>query len=686
MKNSDRLEKVETGSSSNRRDFLKSTGMLTGGSMLGSLIASPLLANINSSGTKDGRQDIFYCDMIGEEVKSELSYWESLLFRCYQGIVNRHSAKVYFNTYERGIFLDWYKKYGHLNFKKFGDPYALLNELGWEGVNGYVVVDPLAPESINIAANYASLENLLPVTEELLKGKKLPGLAVRRDLREAVNGIKFRNLNRLETYQWVYENQWPDASRDLVTILSGAEYKNGKLETNFYTSNNSRDYPVAERALFFDLSSNPTHKEEYALKDKILSELNPHATVWGWHGARDSEHQHISQMSKHGKIAVGGANVVPNFSFHSRVKVENGVKNFKKRNIEKKIDKSLKDKIYLAFILSDGDSLNHLLRNAHGGQWLSKERGKIPFNWEMQTKLADIGPGILDYFQATATENDHFVASASGMGYTFPGFMPADKLKSHLYATKPYLQKTGLSSLVVLNSYRSLTEEKMAIYNEALGPDITGIVQGYTRAPGMERMYGSSKEDGKISDYMVWLSNALPIAHTDTVEDMEEYLNLLAKRRTQRPLFVPIHIPRSYFKYPDMVKLMGRLDENTFEATDCNSFFARFAAARTNQIGLNLPEYFMPESVVLRNGRFNKIFVRLQNFGDEKVEARVHLKLTCEAWTDPSTSSQTLEIEGKDQAEIGLTVNLRNKEGRGKGELEYLVNNNSVIKIPVSFI
>jgi len=623
--------------------------------------------------------------MIGEIVREEQAYWESLMFRCYQGLANRDSAKVFLNSYKKGTFLEWYKKYDHLDFVKFDNPYSLLNEQGWDFIKGYVIVDPSAPDSINVAANYASLENLLPVTEKLLKGGKLPDLEVKHDLREPFKGLRLRNLNRLETYQWVFENQWPDANHDLVSIVSGATYNNGELETNFYTSNNSRDYAVAERALFFDLSSNPAHKEEYALKDKILSEMSPHSIVWGWHVDRDSEHQHIGQMSRHGKIAVGGANVVPNFSFHSRVKIDKGVENFRNFNIKKKVDTTLKDKVYLAVVLSDGDSLNHLLRNAHGGQWLMEDRGKVPFNWEMQTKLADLGPGILDYFQATATENDHFVASASGFGYTFPDFMPEDKLKSHLYATKPYLRKTGMNSLVVLNSYRSLTKEKMAIYNEALGPDITGIVQGYTRAPGMECLYGSYSDE-KTSDYMAWLSTALPIAHTDTIEDMEDYLNLLAERRTERPLFVPIHIPRSYFRYSDIVKLMNRLDDNIFEALDYNSFFTKFARARTNKVGLNVPEYFMPEPVTLKNGRLNKIFVRLQNFGENKSEALVQLKLTCDAWSDPVTTSRTVDIEGKDQTEIGLNLSLRKKDGKGEGQLEYLVDNNTAIKIPVRFI
>ena len=35
------------------------------------------------------------------------------------------------------------------------------------------------------------------------------------------------------------------------------------------------------------------------------------------------------------------------------------------------------DLVYLTFVMSDGDSLNHISRNAHGGQWLFDERGEV---------------------------------------------------------------------------------------------------------------------------------------------------------------------------------------------------------------------------------------------------------------------------------------------------------------------
>ncbi|MDT0642761.1 GxGYxYP family putative glycoside hydrolase [Zunongwangia sp. F363] len=682
MSNSDNKS---TFTGNNRRDFLKKTGLLAAGGGLGGIMTSPLYAKENAS-VISSEQPIFYCDTVGEEANAVLSYWESLFFRCYQGIVNRDSAKVYFNKYEKRTFLNWYKNYDHLNFKEFSDPYALVTELGFDKVKGYVLIDTNAPDTVNIAANYASLEDLIPITEELLADERLPDLKVIYDLRKPIQGVNFQKMSRLEANQWIFENQWPNATRDLVSITSAPSYNNNKAETTFYSSNSSRDYPVAEKALFFDLSSNPSHPEEYDLKDKILAEMSPHTIVWGWHVDRDSEHQHIGQLSKHGKIAVGGANIAPNFSFHSRVKIPKGVENFKNFNRKKKIVKDVEDKIYLTFAMSDGDSLNHIMRNAHGNQWLAEDRGAIPFNWEMQMKLADIGPAILDYFQATATENDYFIASASGIGYTFPSYMPIDKLRSHLYATKPYLRKTGMNSMVVLNSYGAVSTEKREAYNEALGEDITGVMQGYTRAPGTQHLYGQDSGEDSVDDYMVWMSTALPIAHTDTVDEIEEYLNLLAKRRTERPLFVPIHLPRSYFYYSELVDLMKRLDSDTFEAVDGSSFNAKFANSHSKKVGLNLPEFFIPDPVELKNGRLNKMFAKFKNFSGEEAEVKLQARLTCDAWDDPVTSTQNLTLDKKEETEIGFSLSLRRRDGEGKGQLEYLMNDESIAKVPVTFI
>ncbi|MDT0678325.1 twin-arginine translocation signal domain-containing protein [Autumnicola musiva] len=683
MNSSNKNTKSNSLTDNKRRDFIKKTGMFAAAGGLGSVVPQPLFAKKNSS-VNEHEDQVFYCDTVGEAASASLSYWESLFFRCYQGIVNRDSAKVYFNKYQKRTFLNWYKNYEHLNFKEFNDPYSLVNARGFDGVKGYVLIDPNAADIVNIAANYASLEDLIPITEELLADERFPNLEVIYDLRKSINGVNFKSMSRLEANQWIFENQWPNASRELVSITSAPSYNNDKAETTFYSSNSSRDYPVAERAIFFDLSSNPAHPEEYELKDKILAEMSPHTIVWGWHVDRDSEHQHIGQLSKHGKIAVGGANIAPNFSFHSRVKVPKGVENFKNFNKNKKIVKEVEDKVYLTFAMSDGDSLNHIMRNAHGNQWLAKDRGEIPFNWEMQLKLADIGPAILDYFQSTATKNDYFIASASGIGYTFPSNMPIDKLRSHLYTTKPYLRKTGMNSMVVLNSYGAVSNEKKEAYNEALGEDITGVMQGYTRAPGTQHLYGEAAADS-IDDYMVWMSTALPVAHTDTVEELGEYLNLLAERRTERPLFVPVHLPRSYFYYSEIVGLMKRLDSTIFEAVDGSSFNAKFAHSHSNKVGLNLPEFFIPDPVELKNGRMNKMFAKFKNFGKEQAQVKLQARLTCDAWDNPVTSTQHLTLDKKEETELGFNLGLRRRDGEGKGQLEYLINDESIVKVPVIF-
>jgi hypothetical protein len=666
-----------------RWDFLKRFGLLTGGVIIGGCGTTDSGNGSGGGGNGGSGSGGIEGEQILYAHSQDFSYWESLLFYSFQGVVNRDKANIYFNRYEEKIFLDWYKKYPHLEFEQYANPYDLLTEYASDYADGYVMVDPEVPDTINVGANYASIETLLPVTEQLLNSNKLPPLDVVYDLHQTFKGVDFKQLSRVEVNQWIYENQWPDASRTLVSIMNRPFYKDDGRLQHFYTRNSSRDYAVAERALFFDLSSNPSHPVEKSLKDKILSEMEPHSISWGWHVDRDGEHEHIAQLSKHGLIAVGGANEAPNFSFHSRVEIKDGVKNFREYNQGITINDQIEDKIYLTFVMSDGDSLNHLLRNAHGGQWLDNERGAIPFNWEMQLKLADIGPGILDYFQSTATGNDFFMASASGIGYTFPSEMPQSKLDAHLRESKPYFSETGMNSLVVLNGYDPVSDSKKSAFYEHIGDKITGIIQGYTRGPETQNLYGISSENNTSTEnYMSWLSTSLPINHGDPIDKLEQNLNSLAERRPERPLFVPIHIPRSYFRYSDLGELMEQLNSDTFEAVDGSSFNAKLAKNRSNKVVLNSPEFIVPDSVNFQNG----ISVDLKNCSDQQTNVEFRAVLDSNSWENSITSQQNIAIGAKNSRRINVELDLSGVEGNEGGVLKYFVNDELRVQTPAEFI
>ena len=82
-----------------------------------------------------------------------------------------------------------------------------------------------------------------------------------------------------------------------------------------------------------------------------------------------------------------------------------------------------KQKTYIAVYMSDGDNLQ-FVQNQTGIIWMTNfndiQNTKIPINWTIAPSLADIGPGMLNWFFDNTTVNNCFVAGPSGAQYITP--------------------------------------------------------------------------------------------------------------------------------------------------------------------------------------------------------------------------------------------------------------------------
>ncbi|MDT0678326.1 GxGYxYP domain-containing protein [Autumnicola musiva] len=670
-----------------RREFLKKLGLLSGGSVMGIMISSALQAGEADETVREEQARILVPDMRGT------SYWEMLMFSCLQGLMNRNKAKVFFyypnktkeswySEYPVGndrVFYEWYKTYEHLQFDEVGDPYTLFNKFDINKpfqINGYVIVDTEAPVTANIGANYASIENLLPITASILKRKKndLPDLPIKRDLRG-----RFQKMSKLEVYQWAFENQWSNANKARVSNLGtpGPDSK-GEISTNsFYTSNRARDFTVAERGFFFDLESKG---DEFDLKDRILKAMEPQGYVFGWHQGA-GETAHISHLSKHGQLALGTSTYAANFSFHSRVNVPGAVERFRQKVVNKTNTAPLEDKIYLTFVLSDGDSLNFLTRRAQGGQWQLPERGKIPFGWEIQPLLVNVGPGLLDYFQATATDNDFFVNGISGIGYFYPEEMPKDKLREILNEMSSYIKKTGLSELSVMSPSGAVSDETAKIYREVLGGKLTGVIEGYDRRSAKAvRLFES-----KSAKATTWLPTSNPKGEK-TVENWVRGLKEVARCRKQRPLFIPIHVPAHKLTIADMVKVVDQIGKE-FKVVSPKSFFRLFAEARSNSVLINPPESFPTEKVELSAGKRNILTPTLQNLSNEPKDIKLKVKLTSEDLDENLEFEKAINLKAGHTSKFDFGVDIPKQFSNTKGKILYIIPaEQNEIWIPVSFL
>ncbi|MCW0483921.1 GxGYxYP domain-containing protein [Gaoshiqia sediminis] len=669
-----------------RRDFLKKIGLMSGGTAMGLLGLFPLHACGNLG---KGQNRILVPNMHG------MTYWEMLMFSCLQGLMNRTQANVFLYYPEKSreswysrypvdderVFYNWYKKYDHLQFEEIDNPYGIFEKIHSNKsfqLNGCVIVDTEVPATANIGANYASIENLLPVTETILKNNKeyLTNLPVKRDLRG-----QFQGMSKLEIYEWAFEQQWPQANHSRVANLGTPQAGPAEqMPTNsFHTSNRARDFTVAEKGFFFDLASGGG---EYELKDRIFQAMDPQGYVFGWHQGA-GETNHIRHLSKHGQLALGSSTYAANFSFHSRVEVPGAVERFREKVVAGlRKEEVLEEKIYLTFILSDGNSLNFITRRGLGGQWQLPERGKIPFGWEILPLLAKEGPGILDYFQATATENDFFVASVSGIADFYPRAVPKDKLRGILQETGVYLEKTGLSSGVVMGPKGPTDDGRVELYHEILGDKINGIIEGYDRRSAKDqRLFYKEKES---QHDMVWLPTSNPRggkALDHWIQEIKE----LSQSRTRRPLFVPLHIPAHKLTITDMVKLLEELGDD-FKAVSPDMFYRLFVSAHRNSVVVNPPESFPPEEMILKAGNTNILTPELQNFSRNPKNVNLGVTVTVIDSTLEIQIEELVRLEKEEKTELELKVEIPGKFKDKAGQLEYFMNGRSSMRIPVKFI
>ncbi len=315
--------------------------------------------------------------------------------------------------------------------------------------------------------------------------------------------------------------------------------------------NRELDMAIFYRTFCFDLSSRQSdYPDEYAVKEKIMEAMEHPGIVLGWvsyQTGRDDEGAYVTQASIHGNAVIcSGAS---NFSFHYWIKPEN----FTPPPLPE-VPEIDENKIYVSFVLSDGDAY-HWTNGFQGRQYLSTYRGSVPFGWELQPLLYDMAPAVLQYYYETATDNDDFVASASGIAYCHPEEFPPDRLEKYLQETQRYLERTGLRSITILSS-RNISFELATKYHQYFKDLAVGCEEGYE---------GRGPEGGyPFTDFTVWRT-MVPTKGAATKEDILEDLNNIAQSKSERPLFVPVH-PSCYNTSYDGVKwITEQLDPNVFQ-------------------------------------------------------------------------------------------------------------------------
>jgi hypothetical protein len=463
---------------------------------------------------------------------------EKVLLLSLQGQANRSAPQLYvvhppeFQWEITGPLFSFYERKHGVKFTELKTAEEALTRFA-ASAKGYVVWDPAVPASMNVALTIAGLEDALVVTAALIPQVEKHGLKPLDDLRGRYTG-----QTDAQIYADAVTRYWSRCSRDSIMLMGGHA---GAVRQPAVA-----DWGIRQKMFFHDLSANPKHPEELALAQRLLAELNPGATVFGWHSyAKDTEEQWTTLLSSYG-LKMEGLHNLPNLSFNCQFGFTPGFKFTNTHHVARDAKLTAGAKVYLAFVQSDSIGI---------GVWTKPGRGKLPFAWQVTMNWTKFSPAALEYFHESATPNDYFIGGLSGPGYMYPNHIPADRF--------PLLMQEARELMAVLDEHvmeimdnsaadgnvgnADLTKETVDRYYAAF-PDVIGFINGY--GPARTR---DLRDTRPLISYDYYIDPRRPRA--EVAADLNELIALNAKR----PYFLLVHVRESN-DVNSLVEVVKQLD------------------------------------------------------------------------------------------------------------------------------
>lgn len=348
---------------------------------------------------------------------------ELVLFASLKGLVNAKQPRIF--SYEGDAFAEgphaWLDSLG-LKYNEIANNWDLIAKYQSE-VEGIIVYDNSVPDTVNLATTLASSKHALVVAPSMVA--KLTAAPYNFPI---VADFRGKFANKLAVYQALYDQYWPTLPHRLALGLNPGAVRAAV-----------REYAAAVGAASMWLD--PEQANEQALLDKFLSSMGAGAVWMGWW---PSEGSGVSEASKYG-IATVASDFASNLTLHSGMPRTIHVQKIPAKP-------KLENKLYVAFILSDGDNLQYV-EHLERKLWANGDRGKVPMGWTLSPAMVDAMPGALNYLWSTATDNDCLLSGPSGYGYTYPNLwtVPA-QLDAFVTKTESYEEQAGFRVITVWNT------------------------------------------------------------------------------------------------------------------------------------------------------------------------------------------------------------------------------------------
>lgn len=527
---------------------------------------------------------------------SHFFYPERVCAAALQGLVNRAQPTIFldYGIYDdplarrtNEVFMDdetWYGKYrdllgaqDQLNLayyqQKFGfavekkaDLIELVKSYATQ-LSGLVIWDEGFPDTVNIALMLAAQEHLLPVTPSLAARLQDDGLVVKHDLRG-------RWSDRVSLYRWAFRHLFPRSNPGCLACVEPAwqrpEFLDYIVHQKIFVYNLSSTAGGLGSQLLMLLVFGPPRLREFlfatrldrlirnaaltwmgwkSAEVKLANRIQktviplPYPTIFGWHTRRDDELSFMLQLSSNG-LRLVPSHLAANFSFHSQLPASGA------RSIPPVTTPALDPLgVYLTFTLSDGDQLM-MMSTGELGNWYDPQRGRIPFNWEMQPLLQDLAPALMEKYTSMATNNDCLIAGPSGAGYIVPPLAP--RLDRYMDETARVCAASGID---VVTTYVADPPTRVLDVLARHSGSLTGYLAGYAvvnTAP-QRLLRGKPLVANCIpSVAQIWLSA------DELLAAVKEELS----RPAPLPRFIGVHLFAYRTTYRDVVRFVETLSDD----------------------------------------------------------------------------------------------------------------------------
>ena len=468
-----------------------------------------------------------------------------------QGMVNRDRPRLYLclkkpsetanpaedlaAAHDRRWY-DWLRKNGYLpQGRGLRSVEEVIATFKPEGV---IQPDPDFPASVNLATMLAGVKGIPAAFPATVKKY---GLHVEEDLRG-------RWKTNTEAYRWAFETLWPQMDHTCLAFLAPS-VKLAPL----------RDYLTAKRIFTFWITGSKDGKNAYsnpALEareiGRILGRMPVNIPVLGYPWAGDGvgigEGGGVRLLSRYAKF------LVPT-DWKGNLSVWTGLEAKTKKFTQKpprplRLDRS---KIYVTFLMSDGDNLNTWY-DYFPAYWKSELRGRIPIAWTMGPSLIDLQAPLLDYYYSTLSETDSFGAAVSGIGYVYPQYYAAAYGKERAKVWYDFLDLTA--------RYMRKLDQRW-IWTMGTGERKGKIFRDYvSRIPSLKAIFADygGKTPYEKADYVV---DGVPVFHSINRSDKKRILiDIRSQIPSEPPAFMHVFLLNWNYKYQDIKKLVDSLPRN----------------------------------------------------------------------------------------------------------------------------